>query len=156
MFIIYIEPTNNRGNHYNMKKYHIFQSLIFFSLILFSIISIVDSNQNTGQNIKPSSIQLPNDNFPYNWNNDDSLFPDITIDSLGILHVVWSDDTNGLWGNDTEIGGLLQCSRRSIPGRAGLHQCGHQHVFCGSHWCCCCGYECRWIDPDPSHEKGGI
>ncbi|MBN1216910.1 MAG: winged helix-turn-helix transcriptional regulator [Candidatus Lokiarchaeota archaeon] len=38
-----------------------------------------------------------------NWNNGDSFDPNIAIDSSGIIHVAWNDDTDGAWGNDTEI-----------------------------------------------------
>ncbi len=40
------------------------------------------------------------------WNDGSSVDPDITIDSLGNIHVVWHDDTVGVWsggGGDTEI-----------------------------------------------------
>jgi len=38
-----------------------------------------------------------------NWNKGASVRPDIVIDSSGRFHVVWQDETNGTWGNDTEI-----------------------------------------------------
>jgi hypothetical protein len=37
------------------------------------------------------------------WNNGHSRNPSIAIDSMDFLHVVWDDDTNGIWGNDVEI-----------------------------------------------------
>ena len=39
------------------------------------------------------------------WNDGSSVDPDITIDSLGNIHVVWYDNTVGVWGGggDTEI-----------------------------------------------------
>ena len=37
------------------------------------------------------------------WNDGISKHPDITTDSVGNLHVVWSDDTDGVWGTDDEI-----------------------------------------------------
>ena len=37
------------------------------------------------------------------WNNDWSYVPDIAIDSLGNIHVVWEDQTDGGWGTDYEI-----------------------------------------------------
>ncbi|MHA2037620.1 MAG: hypothetical protein ACW972_08155 [Promethearchaeota archaeon] len=37
------------------------------------------------------------------WNDGHSVDPDIVIDSLNNIHVVWSDDTNGAWGSDEEI-----------------------------------------------------
>ena len=39
-----------------------------------------------------------------NWNNDLSRFPIIAIDpNTDVLHVVWQDDSNGIWGPDIEI-----------------------------------------------------
>ena len=38
-----------------------------------------------------------------NWNNDWSEMPSIAVDNSGNVHVVWCDDTNGLWGTDVEI-----------------------------------------------------
>ncbi len=37
------------------------------------------------------------------WNVDNSLFPSIDTDIYGNIYVVWSDDTNGEWGNDREV-----------------------------------------------------
>ncbi len=37
------------------------------------------------------------------WNDDWSGYPDIAIDSSGNIHVVWIDDTDGIWGSDMEI-----------------------------------------------------
>ena len=37
------------------------------------------------------------------WNNDVSMAWDLTMDNAGRLHVVWTDYTDGIWGNDTEI-----------------------------------------------------
>ncbi len=37
------------------------------------------------------------------WNDGDSLYPHIAIDKDGRLHVVWYDNTDGVWGTDTEI-----------------------------------------------------
>lgn len=36
------------------------------------------------------------------WNDDWSGTPDIAIDSSGNIHVVWVDDTDGVWGTDAE------------------------------------------------------
>jgi len=37
------------------------------------------------------------------WNDDNSFYPTIAIDSNNAVHVAWRDDTNGVWGTDTEI-----------------------------------------------------
>ena len=37
------------------------------------------------------------------WNDGDSYHPAIAIDSSNAIHVVWYDNTNGLWGTDIEI-----------------------------------------------------
>ncbi|MEJ2279658.1 MAG: hypothetical protein P8Y70_18235 [Candidatus Lokiarchaeota archaeon] len=37
------------------------------------------------------------------WNYGDSFTPSIAIDENGGIHVVWSDNTNGPWGTDSEI-----------------------------------------------------
>ena len=38
------------------------------------------------------------------WNNDTSEFPIIATDpNTDTLHIVWVDDTNGIWGTDIEI-----------------------------------------------------
>jgi len=37
------------------------------------------------------------------WNDGDSWHPAIAVDSSNAVHVVWYDDTHGVWGIDTEI-----------------------------------------------------
>ena len=37
------------------------------------------------------------------WNDGMSYYPEIAIDNSGNLHVVWADETNGVWGTDQEI-----------------------------------------------------
>ncbi len=37
------------------------------------------------------------------WNLGESENVDISVDNLGIIHVVWEDSTNGTWGTDDEI-----------------------------------------------------
>lgn len=37
------------------------------------------------------------------WNDGMSWYPDITLDHLGNIYAVWSDDTDGIWGTDDEI-----------------------------------------------------
>jgi len=47
------------------------------------------------------------------WNNEDSKFPSIAVDSSDNLHIVWYDNTNGIWGNDYEI---MYCNYTSGTG----------------------------------------
>ncbi|MFX1337925.1 MAG: hypothetical protein ACFFDK_04895 [Promethearchaeota archaeon] len=45
-------------------------------------------------------------NDEWGWNTEGSFYPDITMDFLGNIHVVWSDYTPGVWGggsSDSEI-----------------------------------------------------
>ncbi|MHA2268014.1 MAG: hypothetical protein ACXAB8_09485 [Promethearchaeota archaeon] len=37
------------------------------------------------------------------WNDGLSADPDIDVDDLGNVHVIWEDRTNGTWGDDEEI-----------------------------------------------------
>ncbi len=38
-----------------------------------------------------------------NWNTGTSETPQIAVDSQGTIHVVWSDETDGFWGDDVEV-----------------------------------------------------
>ncbi|MHA1651313.1 MAG: hypothetical protein ACTSYB_14065 [Candidatus Helarchaeota archaeon] len=37
------------------------------------------------------------------WNDKESFSPSIAVDSSNKVHIVWSDETDGWWGTDTEI-----------------------------------------------------
>jgi hypothetical protein len=37
------------------------------------------------------------------WNTGESENTDISVDNLGVIHVVWEDSSNGTWGTDDEI-----------------------------------------------------
>ncbi|KKL78123.1 hypothetical protein LCGC14_2027980 [marine sediment metagenome] len=37
------------------------------------------------------------------WNDGNSYYPAIAVDSSDVVHVVWSDSTDGVWGVDTEV-----------------------------------------------------
>ncbi len=51
-----------------------------------------------------SNVTIISDGYGgYYWNNQESIYPDIEIDNLDKIHVVWKDYTDGYWGNDTEI-----------------------------------------------------
>ncbi len=39
----------------------------------------------------------------FGWNDDLSYSPSVATDGIGNVHVVWSDGTDGEWGNDQEI-----------------------------------------------------
>ncbi len=39
----------------------------------------------------------------YYWNNGSSIRPSIAVDLHGKIHVVWQDDTDGIWAIDDEI-----------------------------------------------------
>ena len=49
-----------------------------------------------------SHAEIISDNTS-SWNTGHSYHPSMAIDWNGIIHVVWSDDTPGLWGSDREI-----------------------------------------------------
>ena len=38
-----------------------------------------------------------------NWNDGESSYPSLAVDINGTIHVVWKDDTDGIWGTDEEI-----------------------------------------------------
>ncbi len=37
------------------------------------------------------------------WNDDNSYDPAIAVDNSDVVHVVWEDHTDGVWGTDREI-----------------------------------------------------
>ncbi len=49
-----------------------------------------------------SNITIISDDETH-WNNGFSEFADIIVDELGFIHIVWIDNTVGVWGNDIEI-----------------------------------------------------
>ena len=97
-----------------VRKFLVLSLILFLSLIptiVFCPFSPLDIDriEDPTIDIKMSNIQYKNATvisdgyYGYYWNNDTSYEPDIAIDSLGSVHTVWSDDTDGIWGNDTEI-----------------------------------------------------
>ncbi len=51
-----------------------------------------------------SNITIISDGYNgYYWNDQVSTDPDISVDNSGTIHVVWQDNTNGVWGTDGEI-----------------------------------------------------
>ena len=86
---------------------------IKFIIIILFIFLILPFHQLSYLNnqglLKPSSINYMNttviseNNVNSLWNNDSSSNPNIFIDNTGKKHVVWSDETDGIWGNDSEI-----------------------------------------------------
>ncbi len=49
-----------------------------------------------------SNIEVISDDSS-GWNDDTSINPTILTDENGVVHVVWEDHTNGIWGIDIEI-----------------------------------------------------
>ncbi|MHA1384334.1 MAG: CARDB domain-containing protein, partial [Candidatus Helarchaeota archaeon] len=49
-----------------------------------------------------SNITVISDDFTL-WNVDDSVWPAFVEDKDGVIHVVWCDKTDGIWGQDMEI-----------------------------------------------------
>ncbi len=49
-----------------------------------------------------SNITIVSNDYT-NWNSGWSELPDIAVDSNDKIHIVWSDDTDGTWGTDSEI-----------------------------------------------------
>ena len=63
-----------------------------------------------------SNITMISDGYNNNyWNDGNSRYPKITSDYSAKIHVVWEDDTDGLWGSDSEI----MYTSISIPSVAG-------------------------------------
>ncbi len=52
-----------------------------------------------------SNITVISDGYQgeWGWNDGYSFNPVIAVDDFDVLHVVWSDSTSGIWGDDTEI-----------------------------------------------------
>ena len=51
-----------------------------------------------------SNVTVISDGYGNNtWNDDDTEDPAIVVGNDRIIHVVWEDDTNGVWGFDSEI-----------------------------------------------------
>lgn len=98
---------------FNTKTYLILSLVISISLALLSF-NLLISNQNymlNDKNLNPriSGLDFTNATVISDgiqniiWNDDYSRDPDIAIDQLGNVHVVWSDATDGIWGTDVEI-----------------------------------------------------
>ncbi|MBN1214658.1 MAG: winged helix-turn-helix transcriptional regulator [Candidatus Lokiarchaeota archaeon] len=90
-----------------MKKIKLLVLLIF-SLLIVSLfqpsLSLSHRNFNKGNLIKNSNtIIISEDVEGYLWNDNNSINSDIFIDSFGRFHIVWEDNTDGVWGSDVEI-----------------------------------------------------
>ncbi|MBY8984059.1 MAG: hypothetical protein KGD65_03240 [Candidatus Lokiarchaeota archaeon] len=88
--------------------------LVFIiSLALFTANTLNLSHENDliepEFNVKTSSLDYTNATIISDgiqniiWNDGMSRYPEIAIDSSGNLHAVWADDTDGSWGNDSEV-----------------------------------------------------
>ncbi len=95
------------------KTYLIPFVIFIISLVLFSF-KMPISNQN--QELNDKNLNLRVSGMDYSnatvisdgiqdiiWNDGVSRYPDIALDHLGNVHVVWADDTDGIWGTDYEI-----------------------------------------------------
>ncbi len=68
------------------------------------IVEAQDSIELNFSSIDFSNATIISDGFlGVYWNNDDSYFSDIAIDSSDVIHVIWEDDTDGIWGWDSEV-----------------------------------------------------
>ncbi len=116
-----------------MKKINF---LIFLIISIVAVNSLHNQLYFVNQNIlKNSSIDFMNvkiiseNSVDILWNSNSSLDPEIFVDSTGKIHVVWEDDTNGLWGNDTEI---MYAS--SIDGKTWSNATIVSDGFNGTYW----------------------
>ncbi len=98
-----------------MKK----KSLIIYLIILqfffcgFLVVvlnsTIASSNTCNNYDLKSSVVDFSNvtvvsDGFNSSyWNDDSSYNPAIAVDSSDKVHIVWADETHGVWGADYEI-----------------------------------------------------
>ncbi len=101
-----------------MKKKKKTEILLNLSLVLSIILMIGSFNLplNTENNINDKIFNIRTSDLDFTnatvisdghnniiWNDGISWYPDITLDHLGNIHAVWSDDTVGIWGSDDEI-----------------------------------------------------
>ncbi|MFX1572305.1 MAG: TIR domain-containing protein [Promethearchaeota archaeon] len=93
--------------------------VLLFLIVIFNIIPLIRFNFNEPNkkiiitdedfhakinSVKTSNPIVLSDGFAgIEWNDDISQTPSIVIDTNGTIHAVWSDFTNGPWGNDPEI-----------------------------------------------------
>ena len=99
------------------KQYlNLFLTIILFLLVISTLTikqpfsSLINPRRNYDfQNFKLNEVEYSNvtvisDGYMGSyWNDQSSGMPDIAIDPSGIIHVVWEDDTDGIWGTDHEI-----------------------------------------------------
>ncbi|MBY9007216.1 MAG: winged helix-turn-helix transcriptional regulator [Candidatus Lokiarchaeota archaeon] len=90
-----------------MKKAIFFNILI--TLTIFILLLNNSGNLNNQSSLKTNSINymdtviISEDNDGTPWNNGNSIDANIDVDIFNRIHVVWEDNTDGIWGNDTEI-----------------------------------------------------
>jgi hypothetical protein len=65
------------------------------------------------------------------WNGGNSLNPAIALGPEGIAHVVWNDETDSLWGSDTEILHAALVVDEAIP-VVTIHEPGSSQAFYGT------------------------
>jgi len=100
-------------------KQRIIKISFLISLILllsFSLIPIPNLNTTLRHEINDEALNFQLTNIEYSnatvisdgfnnvyWNDLESYNPDIAVDNNGTIHVVWYDNTDGVWGVDYEI-----------------------------------------------------
>ena len=79
------------------------------------------------------------------WNDGHSMDPAIAIDSWGNIHVVWSDDTDGIWGSDSEI---MYANYTEVDGWTNVTVIsdGYNDMYCFDGWS---------LDPELAIDKLG-
>ncbi|MBD3216356.1 MAG: hypothetical protein GF311_27330 [Candidatus Lokiarchaeota archaeon] len=97
----------------NKKILYIFFLIISIGGMMFPILFHFDVKTskfypiNNFTSIKSSQFTLNNATVISDdstlWNNDTSQLTSIVTDYLNNVHVVWQDDTDGIWGSDREI-----------------------------------------------------
>ncbi|MBN1215369.1 MAG: hypothetical protein JXA99_07975 [Candidatus Lokiarchaeota archaeon] len=60
-----------------------------------------------------SNITIISDDVT-DWNNGFSAYPEIFIDNYDNVHIVWDDNTDGIWGIDSEIMYILLIQDKNI------------------------------------------
>ncbi|MFX1442710.1 MAG: hypothetical protein ACFFHV_04785 [Promethearchaeota archaeon] len=66
-------------------------------------IEIMYANYTIGVGWSNATVISDGYNNAWGWNTEDSFYPEIAVDGSNNLHIVWQDDTDGVWGTDTEI-----------------------------------------------------
>ena len=94
----------------SLTTYFIILQFIFCGLLLAALNpTIASSSSYNNYDLKSSAVDFSNatvvsDGFNGTyWNNGGSSDTAIAVDSSDKVHIVWYDDTDGVWGIDREI-----------------------------------------------------